>query len=120
MSPTDDWSRDFFKRADNGSRMLYLKDRQIRTVVDGDRMIVMDAKRKKSSVVASSHVRRPGVEVTVHIVDVTREGGKNKDLGTRNRRNRRSEGRKGRPGGRRFFSRIHGRRWRDELSPFFF
>ena len=53
----DDRSRDFLERANNGSRMSDLKDRQIRTVVDGDRMTIMDTKCKKGSVVTSSYIR---------------------------------------------------------------
>ena len=57
VSLADDRSRDFLERANNGSRMPDLKDRQIRTVVDGDRMTIMDAKCKKGSVVTGSYIR---------------------------------------------------------------
>ena len=53
------------------------------------------------------HICRRGIIVTIDIVDVPREGGNDKDLGTRSRSSRRGGGRKGRQAGLGLFNRIH-------------
>ena len=81
MSPTEDRGRDFLERPNDGARMLDLKGRQIRTVEDGHGATVMSAKGEKSGVIADSHIRRPSVIIPIDVVEVSREGGQNENLG---------------------------------------
>jgi hypothetical protein len=112
MTPSNDRRRYFLEGLNNSGRVFGLEGSNIRTVVDGDGMTIMMAKCNESGIVARRHVRRRGIEVTIDIVDVARERREDKDLGARARRSRRGGGRKGCPGGRGFFSRIHRRRWK--------
>ena len=104
MPPTHDRRRDCRKGTNNAGRVFNLKGCQIWTVVDGNGIKIAIAEGDESGIVAGRHVCRRGIVVATDAIDVTQEGGNDKDLGTGRKR-----GRKGCPGGNRFFSRIHGR-----------
>ena len=58
--------------------MFDLKCRQVGTVVDGDGMTIVGAEGDESSKVAGRHICQRGIIVTIDIVDVSREGEKDK------------------------------------------
>jgi len=93
-----------------------LKDSEIGTLVDGERMTVVSGESKKSHVVPHRDVSRRRVKIPIDVVLVARKGGKNKNLGTGERSRCRDGGRsdRHRSGGReecrrrrKIFSRIH-------------
>jgi hypothetical protein len=70
-----------------------LKSHDIGTVVDGERVAVVSGKNEKSRVVPLCDISRRGVKIPINIVLVARKGGKDKNLGTGERRRRRGRGR---------------------------
>ncbi len=93
-----------------------MKDSEIGTLVDGERMAVVSGERKKSRVVPRRDISRRGVKIPIDVVLVARKEGKDKNLGTGERSRRRDGGRsdRRRSGGReerrrrrKIFSRIH-------------
>jgi hypothetical protein len=102
--------------------MKLLKGRNIGAWVDDNRVAVVSGERDKSRVVPLRDGSRRGVKIPIGVVLVARKGGKDKNLGTGERRRRRGGGRsvprrsKGREERRRrqkIFSRIHNFFFRD-------
>jgi len=87
--------------------MFDLKCRQVGTVVDGDGMTIVGAEGDESSEVAGRHICQRGIIVMIDIVDVSREGEKDKDPNAGSRSSRRGRGRKGRRARLGLFNRIH-------------
>ena len=92
-SPINDGRRDFGERANNRRRVRSLKGRKIGTMMDGKGVGVMSGEGKKSRVIPHRDIRRRGVEVPINALLVAWKGGKNKNLGTGERRRRRGGGR---------------------------
>ncbi len=93
-----------------------MKGRDIRALVDGERVTVVSGKSEKSRVVPLGNVSRQRVKIPIDIKVVGRKRGKDKNLGTGERRRRRGGGRnvRCRGGGReerrrrrKIFNRIH-------------
>ena len=93
-----------------------MKCREIGTSVEGQRVTVVGGKSEKSRVIALSDISRRRVKIAIHVELVARKKGKDKNLGTGERRRRRGWGRnvRRRGGGReerrrrqKIFNRIH-------------
>jgi hypothetical protein len=107
MTPNLNRRRDFREGSNNGRSMFDLKCHQVGTVVDGDGMTIVGAEGDESSEVAGRHICQRGIIVTIDIVDVSREGGKDIDLNAGSRSSRRGGGRKGHRARLGLFNRIH-------------
>jgi hypothetical protein len=59
-----------------------LKDSEIGTLVDGERMAVVSGESKKSRIVPRRDVSHRGVKIPINVVLVARKGEKDKNLGT--------------------------------------
>ena len=75
--------RDLGKGANNCRRVRSLKGRNIRTVVDGERVAIVSDESEKSRVVPFCDITRQGVKIPIDVVPVARKGRQEKDLGTR-------------------------------------
>ena len=93
-----------------------MKGRNVGAVVDGERVNLVSGKSEKSRVVPLGNVSRRRVKIPIDVKVVGRKRGKDKNLGTGERRRRRGGGRNvrrrggGREEGRRrqkIFNRIH-------------
>ena len=116
MTSPKNGRRDLGKGASDRQRVRSLKDSEIGTLVDGERMAVVSGESKKSRVVPHRNVSRRRVKIPIDVVLVARKGGKDKNLGTGERSRhqeggrsdcRRSGGREERRRRRKIFSRIH-------------
>ena len=116
LAPVKDRRRELGERANNRGRMRNLKVHDIRALVYGKRVTVVSGESEKSRVVPLGNVSRRRVKIPIDVELVARKRGKDKNLGTGERRRRRGGGRnvRRRGGGReerrrrrKIFNRIH-------------
>ena len=93
MPPSKDGRRDLGERANNCRRMRNLKGRDIGALVYGERVTVVSGKSEKSRVVPLGNVSCRRVKIPIHVKLVAQKRGKDKNLGTGERRRRRGGGR---------------------------
>ena len=103
----NDGRRDFRERANNFRLIRSLKGRKIATMMDDKEVGIMSSEGKKSSIIPHCDIRRRGEEVPIDVVLVAWKGGKNKNLGTGERRRSRGGGREECRRRRKIFNRIH-------------
>ena len=105
VSPLKNGRRDLGERVNNCRRMKLLKGRNIGAWVDDERVAIVSGERDKSRVNPLRDVSRRGVKIPIGVVPAVRKGGKDKNLGTGERRRCRGGGRSVRRW--KIFSRIH-------------
>ena len=92
--PVEGWEDGpFGEWANNLRRMRDLKGRNIRALVDDERVTVVSGESEKSCVAPLGNVSRRRVKTPIDVVLVARKGGENKNLETGEKRRRRGGGR---------------------------
>ena len=91
--PVEGWEEGPRRRANNCQRMRDLTGRNIRALVDGERVTVVGGEGEKSRIVPLGNVSRRREKIPINIVLVAWKGGENKNLGTGERRRCRGGGR---------------------------